>query len=84
MIKSKIKAAKSSLPEPEFPILMQYAKNKESGFVVMFLSSCVGVVVASCAISRPVGYFSDSWVDYDDCEWWERLPVGSKVKMEVA
>jgi hypothetical protein len=68
MIKSTIQDTTKKIND-KFPL---FKKHITAGVVVMFFTDrSNGCVVYSDDTERPVGYYSDAWLNYSDCNWEE-------------
>lgn len=78
MINSKLDAKKSNT-STKFPLL---AKHIDSDLVVLFTSTCIGVVMIPNR-NYTYGYYMNGWNSAFDSNIWTILPEGSSVTLTV-
>lgn len=66
----------------ELPALYAYVPLDAQPFVVLFTDISKGVVVWSQDKDRPLGFQSDTFLDFTDTKVWRRLPKGETITLE--
>ena len=67
-MKVEIKNKKEEAKEINFPVLME---GTESGCVVLFNGGCEGIVISEGTNNKPVGYYSENWIECSNTDYWK-------------
>ena len=66
--------------EIKFPVLMKHVRTKDH--IVMFLNENTGVIVNKGGSLFDVGGYSETYIEFNNRNYWKPLPNGVKITLE--